>query len=333
MANYVTNESTDYVENEGVQAGPALPLGDPGEGQEDLSSLIETGRDVVLEKADEATEKLVDQAEELADKVDAILEKIITEAEIKEYGPVFDDKKAAAAYITALVGIHGIDKAAEILGIPPVDLELVNEAVNMLKEAAELAKGVWDATPTIVPLFAVFYGIKYWGAHETAAIQSDLGKAVREFKDPSFRNWNKVGYAVMRKLEKYVGENIASRIGIQLATRGNVYAAAIAAFVYRSEIYGVGKALVDSLAHNIATSEAPDEGFYNIGKKLPTSRDYDPEYQSLGGFVKGSLISRARDRIATEQIVNQAPMVGNSPMNRLIGTPTPQQVTKGLIAR
>ena len=238
-------------------------------------------------ESDAEANALVNAAVQKAEEIDAILQKIITESNIKEYGGVFDDRTAAVPYITTLIITMGVEEAARYLGVPPVDLEKVSVFLQQVKAFAEGVADIYEKTPKIVPLAIIIWGIKTWGAKATAGIIGGKGKTDADFKDPKVKGWHKVGFALSHYLKKIpgVGNAIAGKIGPAVAARGGWVAVAIAAYVYRSEIYGTGKALVEVAAKKIAEAGAPPQSFYHIGEKLPTSYDYNPDAKNKGGYI------------------------------------------------
>ena len=93
-------------------------------------------------------------------------------------------------------------------------------------------------------------------------------------------------------------------------------------------IPGIGKA-IGLGAETIKSIVRLDDVNLETGA-IPTAN-----YKALGGFIKRpkSIIARATDRAKVSNMVEANPMIGNSPMNKAIGTPDNTAITNSLIQR
>lgn len=126
---------------------------------------------------------------------------------------------------------------------------------------------------------------------------------------------NAWGAALALTLGKGVRSQILDRLSGHF--KQAIKSKGIFAGLYKTALeFGIG-----GLVYNIGSlQEAVDEGKEALG-------------YSLGGFVKPkSLIAGARDKASAMKMVKETPMMGNSPMNSLIGSPNNIQARNSLIS-
>lgn len=209
---------------------------------------------------------LVSQAEALVDKVDRILTQVADNKKLREFGGVVDRQNAAMGYVAALIAHRGVDGAAQFLGIPEVDLQAISPFFKWIGEAHNLI----SETPTIVPIAAIVWGIKKAGkaAFVHALNVEGAGVATQATRAAKIGAQKASWYHVGGALHKHFG--ISQANAWKIVRGGPWVAAAIAAYIYRSELYGAGRALYDSMK-----DQAMLEDREQLDREIHTAGDAD----------------------------------------------------------
>ena len=250
------------IEEDGVSSVPA----------ED----VEVVEDTPAEEPEGPANNLVVEAISYVESVDAALTRVIDKGNIKELGGTVNPKNAALAYVATVILHEGLSEASRFLHIPVDQLEKIAALADFLRNAAEFVSDIALETPAILPIAAIFWGIRTLGRSEMSRIlegrYDESPEAVEKRKQDDAekskkrtmqrKDWGKVGIAIQYHLRRwpavarFVSNSMAQRIGMMVATRGGLFAMAIAAFIYRSELYGAGKAIYDLTKPDPAQVEA-----------------------------------------------------------------------------